>query len=36
MRPGLVPTTDMKLLSWREHRFIDIGFGLPELQRKPG
>ena len=26
---------EMKLLSWPEHRFIDIGFGLPKLKRRP-
>jgi hypothetical protein len=25
---------EMKLLSWAEHRFIDIGFGLPKLPRR--
>jgi hypothetical protein len=33
--PGHVPMMDMKLLSWPEHRFIDIGFGLPKFERKP-
>lgn len=31
MAPGHVPVGAMKLLSWPEHRFIDIGFGLPKL-----
>jgi len=35
MGPGNVPTTEMKLLSWPEHRFVDIGFGLPKFERKP-
>jgi len=25
---------DMKLLSWPEHRFVDIGFGLPKIPRR--
>jgi hypothetical protein len=29
----LVPTVEMKLLAWPEHRFVDIGFGLPKLSR---
>lgn len=27
---------DVKLLSWSEHRFLDIGFGLPKLPRGRG
>lgn len=34
MVPGDVPVGAMKLLSWPEHRFIDIGFGLPTLARR--
>ena len=33
-QPGQQKSTDMKLLSWPEHRFIDIGFGLPKLARR--
>jgi hypothetical protein len=33
-QPGERKTTDMKLLSWPEHRFIDIGFGLPKFARR--
>lgn len=36
MVPGQVPTGDMKMLSWAEHRFIDIGFGLPKIAPAPG
>lgn len=32
---GQIPTGDMKMLSWAEHRFIDIGFGLPKLAPSP-
>ncbi len=31
MVPGQVPHGDMKMMSWAEHRFVDIGFGLPKL-----
>ena len=34
MMPGHVPLGAMKMLSWPEHRFIDIGFGLPKLARR--
>ena len=30
-----VPMMEMKLLAWSEHRFVDIGFGLPKLSRGP-
>src|SRR5688572_21051741 len=33
-QPGQRKATDMKLLSWPEHRFVDIGFGLPKLARR--
>jgi hypothetical protein len=33
-QPAHRKPTDMKLLSWPEHRFIDIGFGLPKLTRR--
>jgi hypothetical protein len=33
-RPGQRDLMEMKLLSWPEHRFIDIGFGLPKLGRR--
>jgi hypothetical protein len=35
MAPGQLPAMEMKLLSWPEHRFVDIGFGLPKLARRP-
>jgi hypothetical protein len=35
-QPGQRKSTDMKLLSWPEHRFIDIGFGLPKFPRRRG
>jgi hypothetical protein len=35
MGPGREKTTEMKLLSWPEHRFVDIGFGLPKFLRTP-
>ena len=34
MISGGVPSVAMKLLAWPEHRFIDIGFGLPKLSRR--
>jgi hypothetical protein len=30
-RPNPNPAVDVKLLSWPDHRFLDIGFGLPKL-----
>jgi hypothetical protein len=33
--PGHLPAVEMKLLSWPAHRFVDIGFGLPKLARRP-
>lgn len=36
MVPGHLPLAGMKLLSWPEHRFVDIGFGLPKLARGSG
>jgi len=33
MISGGVPMMEMKLLAWPEHRFVDIGFGLPKLSR---
>jgi len=35
LEPGVIEPVEMKLLSWAEHRFIDIGFGLPKLPRRP-
>jgi hypothetical protein len=32
--PGQRASREMKLLSWPEHRFIDIGFGLPKFGRR--
>ncbi len=34
MRPDQASAVTAKLLSWLEHRFIDIGFGLPKLARR--
>ena len=33
MAPGHMPAGEAKLLAWPEHRFVDIGFGLPKLAR---
>jgi hypothetical protein len=33
---GRARTMAMKLLAWLEHRFVDIGFGLPKLDRGTG
>jgi hypothetical protein len=33
--PDRLPGGDMKMLSWPEHRFVDIGFGLPSFARAP-
>ncbi len=33
-RADTVAAVDMKLLAWPEHRFVDIGFGLPKLARR--
>jgi hypothetical protein len=30
---GVTDLLEMKFLSWPEHRFVDIGFGLPRLAR---
>ena len=35
MLPSDLPTGAMTMLSWPEHRFIDIGFGLPKLAPAP-
>ncbi|HEY7610551.1 MAG TPA: PAS domain-containing protein [Alphaproteobacteria bacterium] len=35
LEPGTMALVGMKLLSWAAHRFVDIGFGLPELPRRP-
>jgi hypothetical protein len=34
MAPGRVPAVEMKLRTWPEHRFIDVGFGVPKLPRR--
>lgn len=34
MAPGRTVTVEMKLLSWPEHRFVDIGFGLPKFRSR--
>lgn len=35
MVPVDLPAGAMKMLAWPEHRFIDIGFGLPKLAPAP-
>lgn len=35
MAPARVTAGDMKMLSWAEHRFVDIGFGLPNFAPAP-